>query len=443
MLSRLVRHDTPSKNLDELTGPSLLLATFPNANALLAGRKNPNGCPAKATWFAQVNYSDPILLTQWYASGNEVADHTVTHGAADITKIENYVGSYEEVEGMRAWANAWAGIPLGKIKGFRYPYLNYTADGLKLLQKMGFEYESSMSAMDSDAVWPYTLDHGIVNDCLGQIDLCGGKVTVPGLWEIPLYGISGPDGTHLMDPYNDGNLYTPDLPTVEQDYISYFDKHYGGNRAPFGIYTHPTWFNPPPASAIPTLPQGADGASQKKLAMVQKVLDYAMKKPDTWMVTNAQLIEYMKAPVPASQLASQPYMQCAQTPAPPTNICNGIGLVGVDTCNYPTAQLQTCYGCPESLPTLSNPVPKRNGTKKPVPADCDTIWWDSASGQCLCTADSCSYKDIGRPINLNPGSLNGQSGSSNKTAGNHEGSAKLDSMPNYFLPLFLFLVCLL
>ncbi|KAH9245264.1 hypothetical protein BASA81_017271 [Batrachochytrium salamandrivorans] len=122
---------------------------------LIANRKNPNGCPGLATWFAQVYYSDPLLLTQWYAAGNEIADHTVTH-------TPPFAGSYAEIEGMRAWATRLAGIPRGKIQGVRFPFLNYTADALSMIQKMGFTYDSSMSAQDSDSFWPYTLDNGLL-----------------------------------------------------------------------------------------------------------------------------------------------------------------------------------------------------------------------------------------------------------------------------------------
>ncbi len=40
------------------------------ARALFSSRRNPNGCPATATWYTQVLYSDPFLATQWLAEGN-------------------------------------------------------------------------------------------------------------------------------------------------------------------------------------------------------------------------------------------------------------------------------------------------------------------------------------------------------------------------------------
>lgn len=59
---------------DAVQGP-----TIPVAASLMKPHVNPNGCPIKATWFAQTIYSDFALIQQWYAAGNEVADHTMNH----------------------------------------------------------------------------------------------------------------------------------------------------------------------------------------------------------------------------------------------------------------------------------------------------------------------------------------------------------------------------
>lgn len=97
--------------------PQFLVLTFddaqqstllPQVNSLL-NRKNKNGCPVTATWYTQVLYTNPILVTQWYASGNEVGDHSVTHAPP-------FAGNYSELEGNRAWMTNFAGVPRGKIK---------------------------------------------------------------------------------------------------------------------------------------------------------------------------------------------------------------------------------------------------------------------------------------------------------------------------------------
>jgi hypothetical protein len=92
-------------------------------------------------------------------------------------------------------------------------------------------------------------------------------------------------------------------------------SHYNGNRAPFGVYTHPFWLGP---SLGPGVPDGS-----KKLQAVINFLKFAMAQPDVWMVTHQQLIAYMQNPVPASQLHSQSYMRCDNNPILPNNICNG------------------------------------------------------------------------------------------------------------------------
>jgi hypothetical protein len=111
-----------------------------------------------------------------------------------------------------------------------------------MLSKMGFTYDSSMSALsDAERIWPYTLDYGSVNDCYGANNVCKKSINAPGLWEIPLYGTSGEGGDHLMDPFNDPSLASPLSPeSVYNLYKNTFDRQYAGNRAPFGVYVHPS-----------------------------------------------------------------------------------------------------------------------------------------------------------------------------------------------------------
>jgi Polysaccharide deacetylase len=176
---------------------SVQTALMPTANSLFP--KNPNGCASHGTWFAQVTDTNPYEVQKWYAAGHEVADHSVTHDAVNHV----FGGSYAEVEGMRAWASSYAGVPLGRITGWRFPFRNFTVDALNMLSKMGFTYDSSMAAGNpSEHIWPYTLDHGAVTDCQGTVTVCqaGADLKAPGMWEVPMYATA--NGAHLMDPYN-------------------------------------------------------------------------------------------------------------------------------------------------------------------------------------------------------------------------------------------------
>jgi hypothetical protein len=131
--------------------------------------------------------------------------------------------------------NAYAGIPRGKISGFRAPFLNYTKDTLSIISQQGFTYDSSSTAVTDDAYWPYTLDNGMANDCWTGI--CGaGQVKLPGVWEIPMHAVlDNASIPQLMDVYLAG---TPDAVTSWSQ--AAFDKKYNGNRQPFGIYVHPS-----------------------------------------------------------------------------------------------------------------------------------------------------------------------------------------------------------
>jgi peptidoglycan/xylan/chitin deacetylase (PgdA/CDA1 family) len=118
--------------------------------------------------------------------------------------------SVAEIHGNIIALNALAGIPLGAIKGFRAPYLEFSANTLRRLKDAGFTYDSSVTASlpvtedHSDAFWPYTLDNGLANNCMSQPGICKGEPKLPGLWEIPMYAFfdkNGVDGPHLMDPW--------------------------------------------------------------------------------------------------------------------------------------------------------------------------------------------------------------------------------------------------
>jgi hypothetical protein len=96
----------------------------------------------------------------------------------------------------------YGGIPPTKIQGFRAPFLNYTQETLATLSQQHFLYDSSASAAGDDVYWPYTLDHGLANDCWTGI--CN-KVQLPGLWEIPMYSVmNNASVPQLMDVYLSG-----------------------------------------------------------------------------------------------------------------------------------------------------------------------------------------------------------------------------------------------
>lgn len=380
--------------------------TLDSVNQFLAHRKNPNGCQPKMTYFTSLGYTNYSLVTDWYVAGNEIADHTMTHVGSP---------SQDEINGNLITLNALSGIPMSAMTGFRAPFLNYTAETLKFVAEAGFTYDSSASASipvgdGTDAYWPYTLDNGLANDCLDIPGVCKGEPKLPGFWEIPMYAIfdnRGVAGPHLMDPWLDtvnNNKAANDSATLEM-MKNTFTAHYNGNRQPFGLYTHPIHV----AKTVP----GAT-VTDSTINMINAFLDWAQEQPNVWIVTNQQLLEWVRHPVPISQLESFDALKC-NSPQVSDKICNGMpeNQAGLMTkCEYEEYPFYTCYGCPKELPSPSNPNPEQRVAdgQQPrfrLPANCSTPFWDPIKGNCICTSSSCAFVDNSRPIGPNGANLTG------------------------------------
>jgi len=365
------------------------------------------------TYYNSIQYTNFSMVTEWYVAGNEIADHTMTH-VGDAPS--------DEIIGNAAALNAFAGIPQSSLQGFRAPFLNYSNEMLQRLSAAQFLYDSSATSTipvtdpNNDAWWPYTLDYGLANDCLSH--KCGDSgPKIAGLWEVPMYAIydeRGAAGAHMMDPWLDaevGGNTTASLTWM----TNAFDDHYQrGTRQPFGIYTHPTHF----ATGIPGQPTKPDIPR-----VINRFLDYAQQQDDVWVVTTAQLVAWMRNPVPAAQLNTLPEFQC-QTPQVDSAICNGIpaneaGLLS--HCTFEDFPWHTCYGCPVTQPTVNQAVPPQdtsNGQQARfrLPANCSTAFWDPIGGKCLCNDDKCKFTDVTKPIGPNGSNLtSGGTGAANST----------------------------
>jgi hypothetical protein len=391
--------------------------TIDAVNQFLAQRKNPNGCQPKMTYYTSLGYTNYTLVTDWYVAGNEIADHTMTH-----------VGDpgEDEINGNLIALNELAGIPLSSLKGFRAPFLNYSVDMLKRLAKAGFTYDSSATSSipvtdpGTDAYWPYTLDNGLANDCLAVPNACKGQPQINGFWEFPMYALfdkRGPEGIHLMDPWLDtanGASVVDDSATLE--YLkSTFTDHYNGKRQPFGLYTHPIHV----AANYPGVP-----SPTSTIKMINQFLDWAQGQKDVWIISNDQLLQWMKNPTKISDLNNFDGLKCT-TPQVDAKICNGMpsneaGLLA--HCAFSDFPFYTCYGCPSTPPTPGQPSPPQASdqpARHRISQNCSTPFWDPIDGKCVCTSSSCAFQDNSRPIgsvtNLT-GSDGSQSGSSAATS---------------------------
>jgi hypothetical protein len=400
--------------------------TLDSVNQFLAQRKNPNGCQPKMTYFTSLNYTNYTLVTDWYVAGNEIADHTMTHVGTPPA---------EEINGNLIALNALAGIPLVAIKGFRAPFLNYSAETLKILKQSQFTYDSSAPAAipvtdpATDAYWPYTLDFGMANNCLAAPGTCHGEPKLPGFWEIPMYAFfdnGGAAGPHLMDPWLDnanGANKANDTATLEFMKKTFTD-HYNGNRQPIGLYTHPIHLS----RTYPGV-----SVSNSTINMINAFLDWAQTQQDVWIVSNEQLLDWVQHPVPVSQLGSSNSIKCTSPQVDASQkICNGIpqnenGLLS--HCAFPDFPFFTCYGCPQVAPSPGNPnpaqqVPSGEQARFRLPTNCSTPFWDPIAGKCICSSSTCAFSDNSRPIGPNGANLTGGG-----TGGSFDGSGS--ATPSY------------
>lgn len=133
-----------------------------------------------------------------------------------------------------------------------------------------------------------------------------------------------------------GNLNSEDIFKM---FMHNFKRHYSTNRAPLGLNFHSTWF--------------------KRLDYMEafsKFLDYVLKLPDVYFVTNQQAIRWMREPVPNKELLSFQQWQCNARQLEPHEL----------TCTYPNScklhsrvlqqdrYLTTCQECPPEFPWIRN-----------------------------------------------------------------------------------------
>lgn len=294
----------PPNGLTPETTPQFILVTHDDAinpfsnkvvRSVIDAHTNPNGCNVPATWYTLQQGSDCATIKKLYDENSEIALHTVNHNRL----YPNYPGGksalLQEMFGVRKWLNEECGIPLEDLVGFRTPYLVSNPQTRQAMFDEKLLYDSSMiqafsqgdpmSNQPGQRVFPFTMDHGIPINCNwnypdGQCNET--TENYPGLWEAPLWELQNAAGDHLfsMDPEGDVfNIYKENI-----------DMNYNNNRAPFGVFLHAPWF------------------TDKNTRALNQFMDYAMSLPDVWAITTRQLIEWMKDPVPASQMGE--WLKC-------------------------------------------------------------------------------------------------------------------------------------
>ena len=302
---------------------------------ILAGRKNPNGCNTPWTFFVRHYYTSYALVEDLYAKGHEIADHSVTHRTPEswwtnATEAE----LAEEIVDQRDMFINWGNIPKEEVIGYRAPYLATSENEIKALYANGFTYDCSMPT--STYYWPFTLDY--------KSPICSLPATCPtdaypGLWIIPNIVYQQKNGVpcNMLDACTDAQ--------TEQDWYDLmwdnFEKHYNGNRAPFGLFAHSALFL-------------KDVTETTVVPAYKAFLDKLATMKDVYIVTMTQLIQWVKQPTPLDKIASFAPWQCPPRPAPRCDYEHPT------SCRYETSEgekyLFTCVTtCPPHYPDIGNP----------------------------------------------------------------------------------------
>ena len=263
-------------------------------------RVNPNGCSIGMTLFVSHKYTSYADVKYFHDKGMEIASHSVNHR---VTKTKNTL--YREANQQRINLAKLGGIPISDIIGWRSPFLETAGDlQPEVLRSLGYQYDISLTItqyrMQDPNAWPFTADFGWPYSC--DVEPCLSK-SHPGFWEIPVNSMVGFKGQYPCN-YVDG-CYS--RPGNEEEAFKYlmdnFNKSYKGNRAPFGLNMHPSWFL----------------LNKYNSKGMDRFIEEILNLPDVYIVTIKQVLEWMKSPTELSEIEHFTPWQCKPTNATSAN----------------------------------------------------------------------------------------------------------------------------
>lgn len=242
---------------------------------LFRGRRNPDGTPARATFFLATGAAidDPELMRHLWRmallDGHELGNHTLSHhdGAA-----------YGEPEWEREIAAAnrdLAALGVTEVSGFRAPYLVHTPALFPVLRRLGFAYDCSLGDAPPPEVdganlaWPYQLDAG--------------------LWELPPHPVVLPGGGTVIG--FDYNLWVQRRMSKEEflaALLHTLELRLHGNRAPLFLGVHSDYYSPEcELDFRATCPERRD-------ALVE-FIDSVARRPEVRIVPHRAVLDWVRA----------------------------------------------------------------------------------------------------------------------------------------------------
>ncbi|XP_051176820.1 chitin deacetylase 1 isoform X1 [Leptopilina boulardi] len=335
-------------NFSASSVPQMIIVTFDDAvnsenfdlytKIFTDERKNPNGCPVRATFYISHQYTNYRDVQYLWNAGHEIATHSVTHRGPEDWWSRNATLEdwFDEMVGVANIINKYSAVRIRDIKGTRTPFLRLGWNRqFLMMSEFGFEYDSSIIAPFSDPpIWPYTLDYKISHRCVGPSQVCPTR-SYPGIWEIPLNQLILGDYTCPTVETCPANLSGEDVYKI---LMLNFKRHYLSNRAPLGLHLHSAWLQ----------------NSAYNYAFT-KFMDEVLRLSDVYFVTSHQALEWIRYPTPVNNLQTFESWQCNKQFEPYEIACDL-----PTACKLPSRVLKsyrylhTCFECPKQYPWLRN-----------------------------------------------------------------------------------------
>ncbi|KAJ8708749.1 hypothetical protein PYW08_010131 [Mythimna loreyi] len=303
----------------------------------LYNRFNSNGCPAGATFYVSHEYTNYVIVNELYNQGFEIALHSISHRTPQTYWLEATTEDMKKEFGDQKIQMAHlANIPYESIKGMRIPFLQMTGNAsFEVMKEYDLEYDCTWptTAHTNPGLWPYTLDYASTQDCI--VPPCP-TASFPGLWVKPLVTWSDLQGVPCS--FVDACFFTPDRTDEDAWYefiVTNFERHYLGNRAPFGFFVHEAFL-----SAWPAVTR----------AFV-RFMDLVNNLPDAFMVNAHEVIDWVKNPVPTDKYKAQSCRRFIPTNCTPRS-CGPLN----SSHNGMDYWMQICNVCPRVYPWVGNPL---------------------------------------------------------------------------------------
>ncbi|KAJ8961138.1 hypothetical protein NQ318_008818 [Aromia moschata] len=295
---------------------------------LLFNRTNPDGKRIGATFFVPHEYTNYQKVNSLYNHGFEIAVLSVTNNplqtywrSASEEVLEQEFGEQKHI------ISKFANIPAEDIVGVRTPQLQLAGNrSIQAYINAQLTYDSSWPTLHTKPLFPYTLDYLSTQQCnLGTE--CPNE-SFKGFWVLPIVDLIGEnaDCNTLASCKTKG---TAD--EIAEWLVGEVEQVRQSTRVPLDLLVGENWFS--------TISSSWEGFN--------KALNTLSTYSDVYFVSQKQVLDWMKNPVPLSSYSTQTESRNAE--------CNEYSCELKKEEEATDIYMTSCIACPEVYPWLGKP----------------------------------------------------------------------------------------